>query len=55
MAFTFAARWSIVLLFILLFAATTAALLALPIRHTPERFQVCWVQALVCMWIPVLF
>lgn len=39
-AFTFAVSWSIVLLFLLLFAATTASLLALPVRLIPERFQV---------------
>ncbi|KAL4420141.1 hypothetical protein ABPG77_010357 [Micractinium sp. CCAP 211/92] len=39
-AFTFSARWGIVLLCLLLFAAITASLLALPIKHTPERFQV---------------
>lgn len=41
-AFIFSARWGIVLLCLLLFAAITASLLALPIKHTPERFQVCF-------------
>ncbi|KAL4458687.1 hypothetical protein ABPG75_013552 [Micractinium tetrahymenae] len=38
-AFTFGASWGIVLVFLLLFAVAMASLLALPIRHTPERFQ----------------
>lgn len=39
-SFTFGARWSIVLLFLLLFLAVMGSLFLLPVRHTPERFQV---------------